>query len=338
MPKVFKGIGRRLLNATDEFGKGLIESQEHTKENVEARKSAYEKFGFVPKSILDELSNYHDNWLDNYVDDAFGRAFQNAFADTRKVRAKAYARELRHLKDAVGDFDLSEFEKRHKGGHGLSQFGVGIARFCLIMWSDEGDTLFDPFSGRLPRLLIAHTMSRHAIGYDLSKAFARWNNARLERLQEEESQMLFPPGKGYRIEYFNRDSRQVHLDDNTADYVLTSPPYWHQEYYGDEPEQLGWIGTYQDFLDGMQAVLKECFRILKPGKFCTYVIQNMRDSDGSYVHYTADLSMLMRSAGFKIWDESLYRIGVLTAVTNRNVEARHTAKSHESIITARKMP
>lgn len=335
-------LGRRLLRDLSEEEAEVVKLEEdkndpNREKGNRLREQIITRFGFVPRSILSELSNYHDPALDAYVDDQWGKTFQNSFRDTRRRRAPVYEREKERLREVIGDdIDLSEFEKRNRNGHGLSQFGVGIAQFCIQMWSEEGDTLFDPFSGRLPRLLLAHKLRRHAIGYDLSEPFARWNKARLERLKQEEAEKLFCEEREYRLEYHNADSRKIHLPGESVDYVLTSPPYWHQEYYGPEEGQLGWIGTYAEFLQGMKDVMSECFRILKPGKFCTFVIQNLRDSDGSYVHYTSDLSVLMREAKFKIWDEAVYQIGAMTAITTKNALAHHTAKSHESIITARK--
>lgn len=61
------------------------------------------------------------------------------------------------------------------------------------------------------------------------------------------------------------DSRHMTLvDDETVDFVVTSPPYWSIKDYGHE-EQIGHEQSYGEYLDDMQQVMAECLRVLRPG-------------------------------------------------------------------------
>ncbi len=53
-------------------------------------------------------------------------------------------------------------------------------------------------------------------------------------------------------------SGRVHL-------VVTSPPYWTLKDYNDTPGQLGHIENYEEFLEDLDRVWAECFRLLVPG-------------------------------------------------------------------------
>ena len=54
------------------------------------------------------------------------------------------------------------------------------------------------------------------------------------------------------------ESESVHL-------VVTSPPYWNLKRYNENPNQLGHINDFQDFLAQLKKVWTEVFRILVPG-------------------------------------------------------------------------
>lgn len=61
------------------------------------------------------------------------------------------------------------------------------------------------------------------------------------------------------------DSRSMdHVDDEAAQLVVTSPPYWQLKDYGHE-EQLGFSDTYEDYINHLNLVWSECHRVLTPG-------------------------------------------------------------------------
>jgi len=61
------------------------------------------------------------------------------------------------------------------------------------------------------------------------------------------------------------DSRHMdEVKDNAVHLVITSPPYWQLKDYGPK-NQIGYNDTYQDYIDNLNKVWKECHRILHPG-------------------------------------------------------------------------
>jgi DNA modification methylase len=69
-----------------------------------------------------------------------------------------------------------------------------------------------------------------------------------------------------RHELFNRDARNLGmLPDNSVHLVITSPPYWTLKEYRDSSGQLGHIQEYEQFLDELDKVWRECFRVLVLG-------------------------------------------------------------------------
>jgi modification methylase len=55
------------------------------------------------------------------------------------------------------------------------------------------------------------------------------------------------------------------LAENSIHLVVTSPPYWTLKRYHEQPEQMGHIADYHEFIAGLDLVWKNCYRALVPG-------------------------------------------------------------------------
>jgi len=61
------------------------------------------------------------------------------------------------------------------------------------------------------------------------------------------------------------DSRAMpEVPDQSVELVVTSPPYWQLKDYG-EPGQIGFDDTYEEYINNLNLVWDECFRILRHG-------------------------------------------------------------------------
>ena len=62
------------------------------------------------------------------------------------------------------------------------------------------------------------------------------------------------------------DARKLNfISDGEIPLIITSIPYFDLKKYDHAPGQLGEIHSYESFLDAMEAVLRECQRVLIPG-------------------------------------------------------------------------
>jgi site-specific DNA-methyltransferase (adenine-specific) len=78
------------------------------------------------------------------------------------------------------------------------------------------------------------------------------------------------------------DSRNMaELKNNSAHLVITSPPYWQLKDYGSS-DQIGFNDSYQDYINNLNLVWKECFRVLDNG--CRLCI-NIGDQFARSVYY-----------------------------------------------------
>lgn len=80
----------------------------------------------------------------------------------------------------------------------------------------------------------------------------------------------------------NGDSRQmIELADNTVHLIVTSPPYWQLKDYG-IPDQIGFHDTYENYINHLNLVWLECYRVLHSG--CRMCV-NIGDQFARSVYY-----------------------------------------------------
>ena len=80
----------------------------------------------------------------------------------------------------------------------------------------------------------------------------------------------------------NGDSRHMsELIDNSVHLVITSPPYWQLKDYGSD-NQIGFHDSYESYINNLNLVWKECYRVLHNG--CRLCI-NIGDQFARAVYY-----------------------------------------------------
>ena len=78
------------------------------------------------------------------------------------------------------------------------------------------------------------------------------------------------------------DSRNMsELKDESIHFVITSPPYWQLKDYGNG-SQIGFNDSYEDYINNLNLVWKECYRVLHQG--CRLCI-NIGDQFARSVYY-----------------------------------------------------
>lgn len=97
-----------------------------------------------------------------------------------------------------------------------------------------------------------------------------------------------------------------HLDfipDGSVHLVVTSPPYWTLKQYNENPNQLGHVEQYEEFLEELTKVWKHCYRVLVPGGRVVCVVGDVclsRRKFGRHVVMPlhSDISVACRKIGF----------------------------------------
>ena len=80
----------------------------------------------------------------------------------------------------------------------------------------------------------------------------------------------------------NDDSRDmINIDNESVHLIITSPPYWQLKDYGSD-NQIGFNHSYEEYINNMNLVWKECYRTLHKG--CRLCI-NIGDQFARAVYY-----------------------------------------------------
>lgn len=93
------------------------------------------------------------------------------------------------------------------------------------------------------------------------------------------------------------------IADGSVQLVVTSPPYWTLKEYAAHKQQMGAIADYDSFLDELDRVWAECFRVLAPGgRVCCVVGDVCVPRKRTGRHYVmplhADIQVRARALGF----------------------------------------
>lgn len=94
-----------------------------------------------------------------------------------------------------------------------------------------------------------------------------------------------------------------YIPDKSVHLVLTSPPYYNLKEYRKGKNQLGVIDDYQTFIDQLEKVWKECYRLLVPGGRLVCVVGDVCLSRRKYGRHVvmplhSDIAVSCRKMGF----------------------------------------
>ncbi|MBZ0198406.1 MAG: hypothetical protein K8H86_00945 [Ignavibacteriaceae bacterium] len=222
---------------------------------------------------------------------------------------------------SVQTFNSPITEKRKKHG---AAFPISLAKHFIKIYSKPGDTIFDPFAGVGTTLDAANILKRHSIGIELNDDFIKLFN---QGIDEKDGK----PNHDYRRIIIQDSALNVckHLPLDSADFILTSPPYSNllnkiranfadKDYKGNpyknqsrklakpysaHEEDLGNV-TYEEYLLKMKELFLSLYQVAKSGAYNAWVVRDYRDSENNipYINLHSDLINVAQKAGWIMWD------------------------------------
>lgn len=186
-------------------------------------------------------------------------------------------------------------------------FPFEIPYRLIRMFSFYEETVVDPFSGMATTGKAALKSGRNYIGYETNKEYYKASYEKLNEYAEIEN----IEDHDQKIKIYNKScNKMTQIEDNSVGVVVTSPPYWNKADYGNYKGNVGGFEYYDDFLDNMEKIIKECYRILIPGrKLCIVtanVNQNTREHGLVTIPIASDLTKIAQNNGFALINQIIW--------------------------------
>ena len=300
----------------------MAKTLEDLEKSRKIREEIIFKYGFIPESVW-KIQYKKNKRLDQFIES------QNEVAKQYHAN-REYANDKKLLKA----FSSSNKGVRKANGKGLSIFPYHLGETIVKFYSKPDDTVFDPFMGHNSRMQIVFELGRNYIGYDISKEFMKENFKLKELLLKR---CLDDGLKHNTIDIYEKDSRNIDLPENSVDMIFTSPPYWDLEFYGEEENQLGYKKSYGLFLHGLKQVLTGCSKVLKPGCYCVFNVNDFR-KEGRFYSYHTDVIQLTNNLDLNIWDNVIVDWGssIASCFASQIDERKICGKRHEYLLVFKK--
>jgi DNA modification methylase len=190
-----------------------------------------------------------------------------------------------------------------------------LMRRLIEFFTTRSGRVLDPFAGVGGTLLGASLCDppRTAVGVEINPRWAEIYRRTLARLKAEgrplEPQTLLVG-----------DAREVlpTFPDASFQFIATDPPYnvhlertmcngrydtshanrrTDYDMRSEDPADLANLETYEEYLDAMEVVFRQCLRVLEPGRYMAVIVRNAYQS-GRYIFTHADLAARAQAAGF----------------------------------------
>nr|MDO8079355.1 DNA methyltransferase [Candidatus Freyarchaeota archaeon] len=186
----------------------------------------------------------------------------------------------------------------HRGDF-RGNFAPEIPRNLITRYSKIGETVLDQMCGSGTTLVECKLLVRNGIGVDINHEYVMLTKDRLSF--DYNSQ-----GSSFNWQKtFVGDARNLNLiGDASIDLIVTHPPYLNIISYshGEVDGDLSKIGDVSEYLEEMKVVASECFRVLRPNRYCCILVGDTRRY-GYYVPIAFEVMQVFLRAGFLLKED-----------------------------------
>ena len=217
-------------------------------------------------------------------------------------------------------------------------FPETLVREFVEFFTKRNMWVLDPFLGTGSTLLAARAAGRNAVGVEINPRYVSMARSRLkEAPSSNETRQLVLQGD-------SRDLREIlrRGEVHEFDFCVSSPPYWNQlkraslrqrdraqrgldTAYSDDPQDIGNINNYGEFLDAQKRIFDEVYSVMKVGGYLVVVTNNVFSEGRLYPLAFETLTTLAKTwvpKDERVWlhdDKRLLPLGIYNAwVGNRS--------------------
>jgi DNA modification methylase len=212
-----------------------------------------------------------------------------------------------------------------------AKFPETLAQEFIEFFTRRGQVVLDPMAGTGSTLIGALRAGRHSFGIELNPGYAELARKAIEleraNLDDSNNELLAVviQGDASRLDQLLREHQAPIFD-----YVLTSPPYWDMlrargaqtqknrretpeldVFYSDDPDDVGNIADYDDFLRRLVAIYAGIKPYIRTGAYLTVIVKNVKKSGVIYPlawDLGRELGKIYRLKDEKIWCQDDIRL------------------------------
>ncbi len=179
-----------------------------------------------------------------------------------------------------------------------AKFPETLAQEFIEFFTRQGETVLDPMAGTGSTLIAALRAGRHSYGVELNPKYVRI----AQQIIEEERAALGEKAATLKSEIVHGNAAHIEAYPfPVIDYVLTSPPYWDMlrargaqnqkkrrstdgldVHYSDDPNDLGNIADYEEFLARLVDIYKGLKPLLREKAYLTIIVKNVKKGGKMY--------------------------------------------------------
>lgn len=164
-----------------------------------------------------------------------------------------------------------------------------VPRNLILRYSKPGDWILDQFTGSGTTLVEAKLLNRNAVGVDINPQSVSTSEKNIQFKSNSVSKIFVREGDATSLDF---------LKDEKIDLICTHPPYADIIRYSESIKgDISHLKT-EEFLEAMEKVAKEAFRVLKNGKICAVMIGDIR-KNGNVVPLGFRTMETFLNAGFQ---------------------------------------
>jgi len=223
-----------------------------------------------------------------------------------------------------------------------AKFPETLIEEFISFFTKEGDWILDPFMGTGSTLIAAGSLTRNAVGIELSEEYFNSTKRRIEK-KNYQSKIIALHGSS---ENLNELLGNSNIKNKLFDFVITSPPYWNQldrnslrqkirmdkglsTKYSSDKKDLGNVKDYNEFIEKQALIFDQVYEHIKPNGYLTIITNNVY-WNGKLFPLAFDTAVSLTRRGNKSWvlkdekiwlqdDKPLVALGVNSAwVSNRH--------------------
>ncbi|MBA7684780.1 hypothetical protein ES703_93189 [subsurface metagenome] len=208
----------------------------------------------------------------------------------------------------------SKYAHQLRKAHGANK-PPELMKYLIEFFTKQDGRILDPFAG-VGGTLIGAAISnppRECIGIEINPDWIDIYEKVIEKCNAE-------GGNLKKYEFIQGDCLEImkKFDVGSFQFITTDPPYnLHLEktmcngqydaftnrrtdydMQSEDPRDIANLQTYEDYLDSMERILGECYRVLQDGKYMAIIIRNAYQN-GEYIFTHVDIARRAKQQGFK---------------------------------------